>query len=102
MGLVIIYSTFPDGDSAKIVCDNLLQEKLIACANFHMITSSYLNEGKIEIADEIAAIMKTDEKHFEGAKKYIRENHPYDIPCIIRIDANANNEFEDWIKAELK
>ena len=102
MKYVIIHTTFPDVDAAKIVSDNLLQEKLIACSNFHMITSSYLDKGKIVNTDEITVLMKTTEELYEKAKAYIAQNHPYDIPDISRLDANANDEYSNWLKKELK
>ncbi|NOQ55699.1 MAG: divalent cation tolerance protein CutA [Nanohaloarchaea archaeon] len=33
-------------------------------------------------------------------KSEIEKIHPYDVPCIMRIDVKANESYENWIKIE--
>lgn len=102
MGFVVAYITFPDMEQANRLSQHLLSKRLIACANCFPIKSSYWWKGKIEQADEVVCLVKTAKDNWERLKSEVKAEHPYETPCIMRIDAQANREYEDWIGAETK
>lgn len=86
---------------AEKITNHLLNEKLIACANFFPITSSYHWKGSIETAQEIVTILKTRIENWDVVRKYIEANHPYETPCIIKLaEVEANDSYESWIQEE--
>jgi periplasmic divalent cation tolerance protein len=99
--LNIIYITNPDRKTAKKIALRLLKKRLIACANIFPIESVYWWKGKIENAKEVVLILKTKE-NFNKIKNEVKKIHPYSIPCIIKFDAEANKEYEEWLKRETK
>lgn len=101
MSFIIIYTTCPDKEIAKKISDTLLNKKLIACANMFSIESAYWWLSNIEKADEVVCLMKTTIDNWEAIKKEIKSVHPYETPCIAKINAEANKEYEDWIEASL-
>ena len=48
--------------------------------------------------DEIVTILKTKNKNWEKLKSRIAELHPYDVPCIMKIEVEANEGYEKWIR----
>lgn len=48
MKIISIYITYPNIEEAKKICTHLLEQKLIACANYFPIESAYWWKGKIE------------------------------------------------------
>lgn len=100
MSFIIIYTTNKNFEEAKKIANYLLENKLIACANFFPISSSYLWKGKIKNSSEVVSILKTREENFEKIKQEIKSLHSYETPCIIKIDVEANEEFEKWVKEE--
>ncbi|NTU99020.1 divalent-cation tolerance protein CutA [Candidatus Falkowbacteria bacterium] len=98
MGFIIIYITHPDMKTAKKIAAHLLAQRLIACANFFPIKSSYWWQGKIENAKEVVTLVKTSKKNWNKVKSEVKKIHPYDTPCIIRMEATANADYEKWIK----
>lgn len=96
-----IYITNPDRKTAKKIALRLLKKRLIACANIFPIESVYWWKGKIENAKEVVLILKTKEK-FNKIKNEVKKIHPYSIPCIIKFDVEANEEYENWLKRETK
>lgn len=102
MVFIILYVTHKDIESAQKIANHLLQKKLIACANFFPIKSSYWWKGKIENSDEIVSLLKTRKENWEKIKKEIKKIHPYETPCIIKINAEANGDYESWINEETK
>ena len=97
MTFTIIYTTNPDIKTAKKIANHLLKKKLIACANYFPIESSYWWNEKIENSKEIVAILKTSSKNIKIIENEIKKLHPYEVPCIIRINAKANTEYKNWI-----
>ncbi|AEC52429.1 periplasmic divalent cation tolerance protein CutA [Pyrococcus sp. NA2] len=101
--MIIVYTTFPDWDSAEKVTKKLLEERLIACANLREHKAFYWWQGKIEEDREIGAIFKTREELWEEVKERIKELHPYTVPAIIRIDVkDVNEDYLKWLIEETK
>jgi len=100
MTFILIYVTHENLEQAKKIANHLLDKKLIACANFSPITSMYFWNNKIEESNEIVSILKTKTENWEVVKKEIEKIHPYDTPCIIKLDVSANENYESWINKE--
>lgn len=100
MKFILIYTTNPDLKTARRIADNLLKSKLIACANFFPVKSAYRWKGKIEHGREIVAILKTSKGLWKRVKREVVKVHPYETPCILKIETEANEEFAAWITGE--
>jgi periplasmic divalent cation tolerance protein len=102
MSFIFVYITNPSRKVAERVALHLLQKRLVGCANIFPIKSLYWWKGKIEKANEFVLIVKTPENNFSKIKKEIKKIHPYTVPCITKIDVEANEEYEKWINQEVK
>lgn len=98
MGFIIVYVTHPDQKTAEKISNTLVKEKLIACSNTFSIKSSYWWQSVMQHEDEIVTILKTKNKNWEKLKSRIAELHPYDVPCIMKIEVEANEGYEKWIR----
>lgn len=98
--MILIYTTHKNLAAAKKVAGRLLKKRLIACANFWPVTSSYLWRGRIESEKEVVALLKTKNENWGKAKKEIEKIHPDEVPCIIRLTAEASEKFKKWINKE--
>jgi uncharacterized protein involved in tolerance to divalent cations len=49
---------------------------------------------------QIVSPVKTKKENWQKVKKEVEKIHPYDVPCIMKIEVEANNEYFDWIKKE--
>lgn len=102
MKFILIYTTAGNMKEAKKLSKHLLSKKLVACVNFFKAESSYLWHGKIEGGKEIVLVLKTKDSNWSKVRSEIEKIHSYDIPCIIRIQAEMNAEFSNWIESEIK
>ena len=100
MKFIIIYITHKNLKEAKKVAGYLLEKRLIACANFFPIESAYWWNGKIESGKEIVSIVKTKKENWNKVKKEVEKIHPYDVPCIIKLEVESNKAYADWIQKE--
>ena len=97
MEIIIIKVTFPNIEETKRVCTYLLQHKLISSANYFPIKSISSWTGSIKEVKEYIAFLKTKSTNWEKVRDKIKEIHPYKIPCIIKINAEANVDYKSWI-----
>ena len=97
MGLGLLYVTHQNEKEADALCQSLLDDNLIACANLFPINSIFNWENKKTKENEIVSLIKFNKNKIDEIEKRIKELHSYEVPCIIRITATANNEFENWI-----
>lgn len=102
MKFIIIYTTYPDSKTAKKISNLLLKQKLIACVNYLPIESSFIWQKKIKNSKEIVSLIKTKTENWRKVKTEIEKLHPYDTPCIMKIEVEANKEYVKWIEAETK
>ncbi len=101
--MILCYVTCRDEEEAKKIISNLLNKKLIACANFLPIKSIYRWNGEICYDNEIALILKTTQEKFNDIKEEIKRMHSYEIPCVLQIEVKDGNEdFLNWVSGEIK
>jgi len=66
------------------------------------IKSMYWWNNKIINDNENVIIAKTNNKNFNKVKQEVKKLHSYQIPCILKINATANKEYETWVNKEIK
>ena len=52
--------------------------------------------------NEFAIMAKTKEKNYKKIKEEVSKLHSYDMPCILKINAEANESYEKWVNKEVK
>ncbi|HZX44308.1 MAG TPA: divalent-cation tolerance protein CutA [Candidatus Nanoarchaeia archaeon] len=98
--MIRVHITCKDEEEAKSVSEHLLKKRLIACSNMHPISSMYWWKGKIEKRTEFVIDAKAPSANWDKIQNEVRNVHSYEVPCIIRIEASANKECEEWIEGE--
>jgi len=100
--MVLVYITNPTKKWAEKIAKVLLKKRLIVCSNIFEIESFYWRRRKIEKAEEFVLIGKTIEKKYKKIKKEVEKIHPYEVPCVLKIKAEANKGYLNWLKSEIK
>jgi periplasmic divalent cation tolerance protein len=87
---VLVYTTFPDEDTALEIADALVREKLAACVNLiPRMKSVYAWRGAVERAEEVVGIIKTRDGLREQVRAALKERHPYETPIILFLEVRA-------------
>jgi periplasmic divalent cation tolerance protein len=102
MAFIFVYITNPNEKHAKKVALHLLKKKLIACANISPIDSLYWWKGNLEESKEYVLIVKTRKENWNKLKTEVKRIHSYSVPCITKINVNANKEYEDWLRSVVR
>ena len=100
--MTLAYIICKDAVEAEKISMLLLKKRLIACANIFPIRSMYRWKEKIVNETENVIIAKTNDKNFDKVVNEVKKIHSYKIPCILKINATANREYENWVNREEK
>ena len=103
MSVVSVYAVFADGAEAERIGRQMVEERLAACVNvLGPIRSIYRWQGKLEQADEAAAIFKTTESCSDALVARIAAVHSYEVPCVAvwPID-RLLAPYADWVEASV-
>lgn len=97
--VVLAFSTFPDAETARRICAELVTEKFVACANLlPAIESIYRWEGKLERGNEALAFFKLTAERYPAFQARLKTLHPYDVPEILCLRiADGLPEYLRWV-----
>jgi periplasmic divalent cation tolerance protein len=97
--ILLALSTFPDGEIARRISNQLVTERFAACANiFPSVESIYHWKGKIESGNETLVLFKVSEDRESAFQDKLRSIHPYDVPEIIFVPvAGGLSEYLQWV-----
>ena len=70
-----------------------------ACVQHREISSTYSWDGKLNHDKEWLLEIKVSEKNKESVQEVITNLHPYDVPEILILEVEANQEYLDWVNS---
>ena len=100
MSVLSVYAVFANAEEAERIGRTVIEERLAACINIlGPIRSIYHWNGKLETADEAAAIFKTHHWKADALIERIAALHSYDVPCVVSwpID-KVLRSYADWVE----
>ena len=100
--MTLIYITCKDEEEAVKISKHLINKRLIACSNMYPIRSMYRWKGKLQDEKEFVLMTKTIEKNYGKIKEEVKKIHSYDVPCILKIEAEADESYDKWVNEEVK
>lgn len=97
----LVWCPFPDSDNARAVAGQLLDERLIACANIlGAIESHFVWEGSRSSGTETAVLFKTTADQLSAVVARLGVLHPYDTPAITGWQCDATHPATmAWLSA---
>ena len=96
---ILVLVTTSSKQEAEKIAQNLLEAKLIACANIIGPVSSHFHwDGKVEQAEEFLVLMKSRSDLFEKISETVGKLHSYEVPEIIALPIVAGSKaYLDWL-----
>lgn len=103
--LIILYTTWPDAETAEACGRAAVEERLAACANvLAPMRSIYRWQGEIQVETEIPMLLKTTTAAAGKLSAFILRYSPYDLPCILALRTdppNCNSKYVIWANDEI-
>lgn len=102
--IVLLYTTWPDAETAGACSRAAVEARLAACVHLGAaLTSTYRWQGAVETATELPALYKTTSAQAEALRALILSRHPYELPAIVALEVDAaasHPAFLNWVAAE--
>ena len=100
--VAVLYTTWPDAESAAAAGRVLVAEGLCACVNvLAPMRSIYRWSAAVEEAVEVPALFKTTAEAAPALKTRILALHPYENACVMMSPVaveGSSATFTDWIQ----
>jgi periplasmic divalent cation tolerance protein len=101
MSILQIVTTTATSEDARRIASALVERRLAACVQIvGPIESVYRWQGKVETAQEWQCWIKTRGDLYASVEKVIRELHPYELPEILTMPAEASKPYFEWLRRE--
>lgn len=97
-----IYTTHPDEHHARRLCEVLLNEKWIACANLMPAHSMYVWNDQRENHQEYITWFKTRWLLAAAVTQRIQSLHNYEVPCICIYKVQVTPSYALWIERQTR
>ncbi|HEY4816117.1 MAG TPA: divalent-cation tolerance protein CutA [Candidatus Acidoferrum sp.] len=84
---------------ARSIGRSVVEKKLAACANIvPKVESIYRWKGKVERAQEVLVVMKTNAKRLSELEREVNRGHSYEVPEFIVLPVVAGSrEYLKWL-----
>jgi len=102
--LVILYTTWPDAETAEAFGRRAVEDRLAACANvLAPMRSIYRWDGEIQAESEIPMLLKTTTSAADRLAQLILKYHPYETPCVVTLNSgtNCNPKYLSWAISQI-
>jgi periplasmic divalent cation tolerance protein len=101
MNVLQIITAVGTSEDARRIAGALVERRLAACVQIvGPIESVYRWQGKLETAQEWQCWIKTRGDLYASVAEAIRELHPYELPEILTMTAEASKPYLDWLRTE--
>lgn len=101
--ILVAVTTFPDIESAKKTARNLVQNKLVACAQLSMnpVNSFYMWDDKDVEASEFVLTLKFAKSRLARVKSEVERLHPYECPQWYAFKPDSvSKKYAQWVIAQ--
>lgn len=99
---VVVLVTCKDYEQAKKISEALLEHRQAACVNIIPEIQSFFRwQGRVDQAQEVLLVIKTQAVLFDAIRKTVKEIHSYQTPEIVAVPlVDGDRDYLDWIKIE--
>lgn len=101
--IALLYTTIASQTDAEKLAEKAVIEKHATCVNIiPSAISIYAWEGKVEKSSECLLIFKTNSDHINSLQTWLKTQHPYALPAILKGIADSSPEFYHYIHTHLE
>jgi len=104
MSIIITLVACPSQEVASALAKLLVDQELAACVQaLPAAQSVYRWKGEVCIDEEALLIIKTTSELKDELRKSIEENHPYEVPEFVVIEAaDVSDKYEAWLRGNVR
>lgn len=103
-GVLVVITNLPDRAAAEELAEKLVASRLAACVNILApCRSIYRWKDAVQHDEEHPMLVKTTVGRYPALEAAIRAGHPYELPEIIAVPAEAGlPAYLEWVRDETR
>lgn len=95
---VLVLTTVGTKQFASDLAHSIVSARLAACVQVQAVQSVYRWKGEVCNEPEWLLLIKTTDAKYTELEQYIRANHSYETPEIVRVPiAGGSREYLAWV-----
>lgn len=104
MNIIISLVSCPSQEVGSALAKLLVDRELAACVQvLPPMQSVYRWKGEVCIDEEVLLVIKTTSDLKDEVRKAVEENHPYEVPEFVVIDASdVSEKYEAWLRNNVR
>jgi periplasmic divalent cation tolerance protein len=104
MSIIISLVTCPSQEIGSAIAKRLVDQELAACVQIlPPMRSVYRWKGEVCIDEEVLLVIKTTGDLKDEVRKTIEENHPYEVPEFVVIEASdVSEKYGAWLRNNVR
>ncbi len=102
MEITLITVLCSDAAQAKHIAQRLIDNRLVACANYASTTSMYVWDDSLQEHDEVVLTLKTLSSHASVVVQEIQTMHSYTTPYIASSLVQVSDAYAAWMRTQVK
>jgi periplasmic divalent cation tolerance protein len=104
MSIIISLVACPSDEVASALAKLLVDRELAACVQVLPITQSvYRWKGEVCIDQEVLLLIKTTSELKDEVRKAVEENHPYEVPEFVVLEAaDVSEKYGEWLRQNVR
>ncbi len=97
--MLVVFTSVPDQEEAQRLARSIVEARLAACVQIlPKMASVYFWEDEVRTESEHLLLIKTLREKFDELSDFIRQNHSYDVPEIVAVDAaKVSEDYLKWV-----
>jgi periplasmic divalent cation tolerance protein len=97
----LVITTLASREAALPIAHTLVEERLAACVQLvDGLRSIYRWQGRVDESAECQLLAKAPPDRAAALVARLRALHPYELPEILVLDAQASDAYAAWLRAE--
>jgi len=100
--IYLVLTTVATREDAERLARAMVEQRLAAYAQINAIDSVYRWNGALQCEPEWRLLFKTTEAARPALQAALRAAHPYELPAIAALPADAQEDFAGWVAAQVE
>ncbi len=100
--MLLLLTTVSNEKEAQALAERLIDERLAACVQYTSGRSCYRWQGLVRHESECMLSIKTRRELLPEIEALMDAHHPYELPEMIALDADAGAFYGRWLRGELR
>jgi periplasmic divalent cation tolerance protein len=96
--MLVLTTTVATRAQAQALAQTVVAQGLAACAQIEAIDSIYHWQGQLRQEPEFRISFKTLPAHRAALEAAIKAAHPYDLPQMVVLLAQAGDDYAAWVR----